>query len=149
MSIQIYRKLERAGLRATVLRVMVLDFFHKNEHGHFSAEQISSRLAEKDGHTNLSSVYRVLAQLVQSGLLATATFDERVVYELNHGRPHDHIVCTRCGCIEEFFDPLIEERQKAMADSVSFSLTGHHLVLYGVCAKCEQEKAERQRGLAG
>lgn len=146
MSTFVYRKLERAGLRATTLRASILGLFHKDERKHLSAEQVAAALADEFGHSTLSSVYRVLGQLHGARLLSSVTFGEgRVVYELGDGRPHDHLVCQSCGRVEEFFDPLIQARQQAAADEKGFTLSGNSVVLLGLCADCRRNRPASNR----
>ncbi|MFM0740431.1 Fur family transcriptional regulator [Paraburkholderia xenovorans] len=134
--------LERVGLRPTYPRILALDFFRANPHDHFSAEQIYRLLNGDERNISLATVYRLLAQLVDVTLLSSAVFGEsRMVYELNKGKPHDHIVCTECGQIEEFFDPEIEARQKAIAETHDFALTARQFVLFGVCPACRKAGA--------
>ncbi len=92
----------------------------------------------------LATVYRVLTQFEQAGLLSRQHFETgKAVFELNEGRHHDHLVCAQCGHVEEFFDAEIEKRQKEIARRQGFSLRGHSLALYADCNRnnCELRSA--------
>ncbi|HZZ10791.1 MAG TPA: Fur family transcriptional regulator [Paraburkholderia sp.] len=138
-----------AGLRPTLPRAMVLEFFRTCPEDHFSAEQVYKLLNGDTRNVSLATVYRVLAQLVDVNLVSGAAFgDGRMGYELNNGDPHDHIVCTACVEIAEFFDAEIEARQKVIADLHDFAMTSRQMVLYGVCAGCRATGA-RLKAVAG
>ncbi|MFT4066099.1 Fur family transcriptional regulator [Paraburkholderia sp.] len=135
----IHRILERAGLRPTLPRVLVLEFFHQHAHEHFSAEQVYKSLNGETRNMSLGTLYRALGLLVDNKLLnSVALGEERLVYELNDGKPHDHLVCTACGGIREFFDEQIDERQRAIAGEFEFEVSGRQLVLFGLCAECRK-----------
>jgi Fur family ferric uptake transcriptional regulator len=143
----IHRILERAGLRPTLPRVLVLEFFHQHPHEHFSAEQVYKRLNGDTRNMSLGTLYRALGLLVDGDLLSSVALGEgRLVYELNDDKPHDHIICTACGGIHEFFDEQIEARQRAVADQFEFEMAGRQLVLFGLCAECKKTPHARERG---
>jgi Fur family ferric uptake transcriptional regulator len=142
-----HRILELAGLRPTSPRVLVLEFFQQHAHEHFSAEQIYKRLNEDMRNLSLGTLYRALGLLVDAKLLSDVAFgDGRMVYELNDGKRHDHLVCTACGGIREFFDAVMEARQKAVADNLEFEVSGRQLVLFGLCAECRKERRADKGG---
>jgi Fur family ferric uptake transcriptional regulator len=86
--------------------------------------------------TGLATVYRVLTQFEQAGLLVRHHFEGgKAVYELNKGSHHDHIVCLQCGRVEEFYDAEIERRQSKIAKEKGFVVTDHSLYLYADCIK--------------
>ncbi|OLL27719.1 hypothetical protein BTH42_31400 [Burkholderia sp. SRS-W-2-2016] len=135
----IHRILERADLRPTLPRVLVLEFFHQHAREHFSAEQLYKRLNGDTQNMSLGTLYRVLGLLVESGLLSGVALGEgRMVYELNDGKPHDHLVCTGCGEIHEFFEKEIYSRQRDVAERFDFDVSAQQQVLYGVCAQCRR-----------
>jgi Fur family ferric uptake transcriptional regulator len=137
----IHRILERAGLRPTFPRVLVLEFFQQHAHEHFSAEQLYKLLNENMRNLSLGTLYRALGLLVDAKLLSGVVFgDGRQVYELNDGKPHDHLVCTACGSIHEFFDAEIDARQKAVAQTHAFDVSERQLVLFGLCAECRKKE---------
>ncbi|PXW25041.1 Fur family transcriptional regulator [Paraburkholderia caballeronis] len=137
---QVLDELQSAGLRATTPRVKVLEFFRTSGHRHCSAEDVFRQLVDAKVDIALATVYRALAQLVEAGILTSGVIDSsKVVYELNEGKRHDHIVCINCGRIDEFSDPLMDARQKAVSDGLGYLLTGHQLVLHGYCSNCRPE----------
>jgi len=125
------------GLKATYPRLKVLDIFRKGDSRHMSAEDVYRALMADNVEIGLATVYRVLTQFEQAGLLTRSQFDSgKAVFELNEGDHHDHLVCTHCGRVEEFFDEEIERRQHNVAKEHNFLLTGHAMALYGVCPQC-------------
>ena len=84
----------------------------------------------------LATVYRVLTQFEQAGLLTRHHFESgKAVFELNQGHHHDHLVCINCGRVEEFLDPEIEQRQTRIAVERGFAIREHALYLYAECVK--------------
>ena len=101
-----------------------------------TAEEVYSLLKEDGQDIGLATVYRVLTQFEQAGLLIRHHFDsDRAVFELNQGEHHDHLVCLQCGRVEEFYDEEIEKRQKEVAESRGFSIHEHSLQIYANCMK--------------
>jgi len=131
--------LKSSGLKATVPRLKILDLFMKNEANqgrHMAAEDVYRHLIAEDMDIGLATVYRVLTQFEQAGLLQRHYFDSgKAVFELNEGSHHDHLVCLQCGKVEEFFDPQIEERQNIVAKEHGFVVSDHALYLYANCVK--------------
>jgi Fur family ferric uptake transcriptional regulator len=131
--------LKSSGLKATVPRMKILDLFIKNEANqgrHMAAEDVYRHLIAEDMDIGLATVYRVLTQFEQAGLLQRHYFDSgKAVFELNEGSHHDHLVCLQCGKVEEFFDPQIEERQNLVAKEHGFVVSDHALYLYANCVK--------------
>lgn len=138
--------LKSSGLKATFPRLKILDLFIKNEANrgrHMAAEDVYRHLIAEDMDIGLATVYRVLTQFEQAGLLQRHYFDSgKAVFELNEGSHHDHLVCLQCGKVEEFFDPQIEERQSAIAREHGFEVSDHALYLYVNCVKpdCPNKK---------
>ncbi|MFA6312105.1 MAG: ferric iron uptake transcriptional regulator [Sterolibacterium sp.] len=138
--------LKSSGLKATVPRMKILDLFIKNEANqgrHMAAEDVYKHLIAEDMDIGLATVYRVLTQFEQAGLLQRHYFDSgKAVFELNEGSHHDHLVCLQCGKVEEFFDPQIEERQNIVAKEHGFEVSDHALYLYVNCLKpgCPNKK---------
>jgi len=127
-------ELHRAGLKATLPRLKILQMLESNEHPHLSAEEVYQRLRDSGEEVGLATVYRVLTQFVEAGLVIRHHFEgERMVFELNAGSHHDHMVCVQCGKIFEFHDSAIEERQRQVAQRAGFVMDEHALYLYGVC----------------
>jgi len=129
-------ELRHVGLKATLPRLKIIDLFQKGTQRHFTAEDIYRLLLEERVEIGLATVYRVLSQLEQAGLLKRSSFQsDKAVYELDDGRHHDHLVCLDCGKVEEFHDSAIEERQALVAAERGFRLQEHALALYGACIK--------------
>jgi Fur family ferric uptake transcriptional regulator len=137
--------LRHAGLKATQPRLKVLEVIRTSAQRHLSAEEVYRRLINDHVDIGLATVYRVLAQLGEAGILARNTFDSgKSVYELDEGLHHDHMVCVACDTVEEFHDPLIEERQRSVAAERGFVLQAHRLALYGLCAGCRAQDSARR-----
>jgi Fur family ferric uptake transcriptional regulator len=128
------KDLKNAGLKATLPRLKILELFENSEQRHLSAEDIYKVMIGNGEDVGLATVYRVLTQFEQAGLLVRHHFESgKAVFELNHGSHHDHIVCIKCGRVEEFYDEEIEKRQKAAAEKHGFTMQDHSLTIYGVC----------------
>jgi Fur family ferric uptake transcriptional regulator len=128
--------LHASGLKATLPRLKVLQLFRESAQRHLSAEDVYKLLLAEGSDIGLATVYRVLMQFVQAGLLERRHFEgDKAVFELNQGRHHDHLVCVRCGRVEEFVDADIERRQREIAAERGFELQDHALALYGVCSR--------------
>ena len=133
-------ELKSSGLKATLPRIKILEVFQKGEQRHMTAEDVFRVLLEERSDIGLATVYRVLMQFEQAGLLSRNHFESgKAVFELNEGKHHDHLVCLDCGRVEEFFDAEIEKRQKSIAQARGFELQDHALALYAACTKkhCE------------
>ena len=128
--------LKNTGLKVTAPRLKVLEIFHTASTRHLTAEDVYRALLAESVEIGLATVYRVLTQFEQAGILARSHFESgKAVFELNEGQHHDHLVCLDCGKVEEFFDPNIEERQKKIAQEHGFTLQDHALSLYGSCVR--------------
>ena len=128
--------LKNIGLKATVPRLKILEIFQTSEQRHLSAEDVYRILLNEHMDIGLATVYRVLTQFEQAGLLSRNNFESgKAIFELNEGKHHDHLVCLDCGRVEEFFDSEIEKRQRSVAASRGFELQDHALALYAVCTK--------------
>ncbi|AYR24492.1 ferric iron uptake transcriptional regulator [Herbaspirillum rubrisubalbicans] len=137
MSSQSLEELKNAGLKATISRVKILELFHGSSVDHLSVEEVHRQLTAEGMDIGLATVYRVLAQFEAAGIVIKSTFDAtKVIYELNNGPHHDHIVCLGCGRVDEFHDPVIEARQKMAAESLGYMMSEHQLSLYGYCRDC-------------
>lgn len=124
------------GLKATVPRMTILDLFRKSSMRHMSAEDVYRQLLAEHTDIGLATVYRVLTQFEQAGLLERHHFESgKAVFELKDGRHHDHLVCLNCGRVEEFADPEIERRQARIARERGFTMIEHALYLYCECTK--------------
>jgi Fur family transcriptional regulator, ferric uptake regulator len=129
-------ELKSSGLKATLPRIKILEVFQQAERRHMTAEDVFKALLTEGADIGLATVYRVLMQFEQAGLLTRSNFESgKAVFELNEGQHHDHLVCMNCGRVEEFFDPEIEARQRAVAAARGFELQDHSLALYANCTK--------------
>jgi Fur family ferric uptake transcriptional regulator len=129
-------ELKSSGLKATLPRIKILEIFQRARQRHMTAEDVFKVLLAEDADIGLATVYRVLMQFEQAGLLSRSHFESgKSVFELNEGQHHDHLVCLTCGRVEEFYDPEIEKRQRAIAGDRGFELQDHALSLYAVCSK--------------
>ena len=129
--------LKDMGLKATAPRLKILNLFENTEQRHMSAEDVYRLLIAEDLDIGLATVYRVLTQFEQAGLLERHHFESgKAVFELNQGHHHDHLVCLKCGHVEEFFDAEIEQRQDAIAAARGFKVESHSMYLYGLCCNC-------------
>jgi Fur family ferric uptake transcriptional regulator len=128
--------LKNAGLKATLPRLKVLSLFESSEQRHLSAEDVYKMLLTSGEDVGLATVYRVLTQFEQAGLLMRHHFEGgKSVFELKQEGHHDHIVCMQCGHVEEFFDEEIENRQKKAATERGFTIHDHSLYIYADCTK--------------
>ena len=128
--------LKNIGLKATLPRLKILEIFQRSAVRHLTAEDVYRSLLTEELDIGLATVYRVLTQFEQAGLLSRSNFESgKAVFELNEGTHHDHLVCIDCGRVEEFFDPEIEKRQQTIAEERGFKLHEHALALYGTCTK--------------
>ena len=129
-------ELKSSGLKATLPRIKILEVFQQSERRHMTAEDVFKALLAEGSDIGLATVYRVLMQFEQAGLLTRSNFESgKAVFELNEGQHHDHLVCLNCGRVEEFYDPEIEARQRAVATARGFELQEHSLALYANCVK--------------
>lgn len=130
------QSLKDSGLKATLPRRKVLELFENSKVRHLSAEDVYKSLIAEGIDIGLATVYRVLTQFEQAGLLSRQHFETgKAVFELNQGGHHDHLVCLQCGRVEEFYDAEIEQRQSEVARKRGFELRGHSLALYADCTK--------------
>jgi Fur family ferric uptake transcriptional regulator len=128
------RQIKQAGLKVTVPRLKILHILETSEQRHLSAEEVYKELLAADEEIGLATVYRVLTQFEGAGLVVRHHFEGgQSVFELNRGSHHDHLVCVKCGAVVEFFDEVIEERQRAIAEQNAFKIVDHALVIYGDC----------------
>ena len=133
--------LKKAGLKITLPRLKVLEILEVSEQRHMSAEDVYKALLETGEEIGLATVYRVLTQFEDAGLVSRLSIDGgHAVFELEDGIHHDHLLCVSCNQIEEFVDEVIEQRQRAIAKEKGFKMTEHSLYIYGVCKGCQAEK---------
>ena len=133
-------ELKSSGLKATLPRIKILEIFQRTARRHMTAEDVFKALLGEDADIGLATVYRVLMQFEQAGLLTRSNFESgKAVFELNEGQHHDHLVCLDCGRVEEFYDAQIEQRQREVTVSRGFELQEHSLALYARCTKADCE----------
>jgi len=140
------QSLKDMGLKATLPRRKILELFENSKVRHLSAEDVYRTLIAEGIDVGLATVYRVLTQFEQAGLLSRQYFETgKAVFELNQGGHHDHLVCLQCGRVEEFYDAEIEKRQNEIAQKHGFELRGHSLAMYADCTKenCPHRNAAR------
>ncbi len=131
-------ELRKAGLKVTLPRMKILDILETTSSRHQSAEDVYKALLETGEDIGLATVYRVLTQFEAAGLVNRHHFEGgHSVFELNEGSHHDHILCVKCGKVDEFIDDTIEKRQKAIAADLGYELTDHCLYMYGICKDCQ------------
>lgn len=131
-------ELKSSGLKATLPRIKILEVFQRTARRHMTAEDVYKALLAEGADIGLATVYRVLMQFEQAELLTRSNFESgKSVFELNEGQHHDHLVCLTCGRVEEFLDPEIEQRQRAIAQERGFELQEHALALYARCVKTQ------------
>jgi Fur family ferric uptake transcriptional regulator len=129
-------ELKNNGLKATLPRLKILEVFQRGQQRHMTAEDVFRILLSENTDIGLATVYRVLMQFEQAGILSRNHFESgKAVYELNEGQHHDHMVCLDCGRVEEFYDPEIESRQQAVAEAKGFVIADHALSLYAHCTR--------------
>jgi len=127
-------ELKSSGLKATLPRIKILGVFQASTVRHLTAEDVYKVLLAEDSDIGLATVYRVLMQFEQAGILTRSHFESgKSVFELDEGQHHDHLVCLDCGRVEEFFDAEIEARQREVAQRRGFALQEHALSLYANC----------------
>jgi Fur family ferric uptake transcriptional regulator len=130
--------LKKAGLKITTPRIKILEIMEQAKDHHMSAEDIYRVLMEAEHDIGLATIYRVLTQFEEAGLVKRHNFEGgQSVFELDHGEHHDHLVCVKCAHVEEFMDHAIESRQKEIAKQAGFTITDHSLNIYGICKKCQ------------
>ena len=129
-------ELKNTGLKATLPRLKILEIFQIGKQRHMTAEDVYRVLLEDRSDIGLATVYRVLTQFEQAGLLSRRNFESgKAVYEINEGQHHDHLVCLDCGKVEEFYDAEIESRQQLVAQTKGFAIADHSLSIYANCTK--------------
>ncbi|MEC8299826.1 MAG: ferric iron uptake transcriptional regulator [Pseudomonadota bacterium] len=132
------KELKDAGLKITLPRIKILQVLENSSVQHVSAEDVYKMLIAADEEIGLATVYRVLTQFEQAGLVARHNFEGgHSVFELSKEDHHDHIVCQKCGKITEFSDEKIEIRQSEVAKSLGYTLLDHNLNMYGLCPDCQ------------
>jgi len=139
------KELKRAGLKITLPRIKILTILQDPNNQHISAEDVYKILLEHNEEIGLATVYRVLNQFDDAGIVSRHHFEGgKSVFELSHKKHHDHLVCLKCGKVVEFEDDIIEQRQEDIAKSHNIKLTNHSLYLYGECEDIDACEAYRK-----
>ena len=134
-------ELKNTGLKATLPRLKILEIFQTGSQRHMTAEDVFRVLLNEHSDIGLATVYRVLTQFEQAGILERSHFESgKAVYELNEGTHHDHLICTSCGKVEEFYDAEIERRQQMIAKDKGWIMQDHAMSLYGLCGDCASKR---------
>jgi len=132
------KQLKDVGLKITMPRLKILQILEQSKQHHLSAEDVYKALLDMGEEVALATVYRVLTQFEAAGLINRHNFEGGFsVFELSIGEHHDHLVCVKCGRVEEFIDELIEKRQQLIAEKANFKMTDHSLNIYGLCLSCQ------------
>ena len=130
--------LNNAGLRSTLPRLRILKILEESSVRHLSVEDVYDELRQENQAVSLATIYRVLSQFVDAGLVVRHQFEgNKAIYELNDDEHHDHMVCLKCGTVIEFMDQKIEVLQKQVADEHEFEMQDHSLTLFGICKFCQ------------
>ncbi|HKI73166.1 MAG TPA: ferric iron uptake transcriptional regulator [Pseudomonadales bacterium] len=134
------QELKDAGLKITLPRIKILQILESSDIHHLSAEDVYKHLLQNGEEIGLATVYRVLTQFEEAGLVVRHHFEGgHSVFEVASSDHHDHILCVKCGRVEEFFDQEIERRQRIIAEELGFELNDHNLNMYGLCPECRQD----------
>ena len=130
---------KRAGLEVTLPRLRILEIFEESVGLHLSAEDVYRTLLASGESVGIATVYRVLTQFEEAGLVIRHNFDGgSAVFEFAAGQHHDHLVCMRCSRVTEFVDEAIESRQRIIAADNGFAMTDHSVIIYGICTDCQR-----------
>lgn len=126
-------ELKKVGLKVTLPRLKILEILEqKGDDHHLTAEDVYKILIDQDEDVGLATVYRVLTQFEQAGIVRRLNFENSIsVFELDTGDNHDHLVCIKTGRVKEFVDPIIEQRIVEIAKEKGYELSAHSLVIYG------------------
>lgn len=131
------KELKKVGLKVTIPRVTILELLQNSDKNHYSAEDVFTALRDNNHDIGLATVYRVLSQFEQAGILVKHHFEGgQAIFELETGEHHDHLICMNCGKIVEFYDEQLESDQQKIAEKYGFELEEHNMVLYGICSDC-------------
>jgi Fur family transcriptional regulator, ferric uptake regulator len=139
-----YEYIERLGLRKTVQRDLIMGIFLRT-HDHLASEDLYWLVHKEDRDVGQTTVYRTLKLLTEAGLAREVRLgDGRTYYEHHHNHDHhDHLICTDCGKVIEFFSAEIEALQDEMAEKFKFKPTHHSLRILGICDACQSHEAKQ------
>jgi Fur family transcriptional regulator, ferric uptake regulator len=142
------KHIQKKGLKRTSQRDLILDVFLRTEE-HLSIEDLYRLVQIEDPTVGQTTVYRTLKLLAEAGLAREVRFgDGRTHYEHNYKHQHhDHMICSECGKIIEFYSAELEALQDSMAADHGFEITQHLLRIIGVCADCQHARQQSERNL--
>lgn len=142
--------IQKSGLRHTAQRDLILEMFLKTEE-HLSSEGLYWLVQKKDASVGHTTVYRTLKLLTEAGLAREVRFgDGKTYYEHHYNHDHhDHMICTECGKVIEFFSEKLEAAQDAMSDKYNFKPTHHSLRIWGLCEDCQKTSKESPSAASG
>jgi len=123
-------------VKLTQHRQVILDLINESNH-HWEADEVAHTLKQRGHAIGIATVYRGLAALEAQALISSVQLSDRKRYERANKSHHDHLICTSCGKIEEFINDSIERQQNLAAKEKGFSITGHQLVIFGICRNCQ------------
>jgi Fur family ferric uptake transcriptional regulator len=138
--------LKENALKFTKQRELILKFLYENE-DHYTPEDIYMLIKQQhpDINIGIATVYRTLTLLEESKIVSSISFGiQGKKYELGLKKHHDHLICTKCGDIIEFYDDTIEKRQEAIAEKFNFKMTAHTMKIEGICEDCQEEEATEE-----
>ncbi len=131
------KDLKNIGLKATIPRIKILEILSTSKNHHMSVDDIYRELLFKNEEIGIATIYRVLTQFEKAGIVQKLNFEDgQSVFEIISEEHHDHLICIKCGGVDEFKHDLIEKCQLEIANNFNYKLTDHSLYLYGICAKC-------------
>lgn len=134
-------ELKKVGLKATLPRIHVLQLLLSNEGEHMSAEVVYRKLHDLGIDVNLATIYRVLTQFEEAGLVMRHQFDATTsVFELERHDHHDHMVCVRCQRVIEYVNPEMVALQESVANQHGCEMVDHTHVIYVICRECLAKK---------
>ncbi len=135
------QSLKEVGLKVTLPRLKILEILGQSTLRHMSAEDVYKALLKAGEEIGLATVYRVLTQFEAAGLVERHNFEGgQAVFELSEGEHHDHLLCIKCGRVDEFMDETIEKQQHDIAQKFGYHITDHCLYIYGICPDCQRQE---------
>lgn len=133
--------LKNKGMKYTEQRAIILQIL-LNIDDHLNAEEVLEIVKKKYPEQNIgiATIYRTLNFLEEVNLISSISFGkDGKKYEGNNSHHHDHLICTSCGSIVEFFDEDIENKQESIASENGFTITDHTMQIFGVCTPCQDK----------
>ena len=134
--------LKSNGLKYTKQRELIVRCLYHHE-VHYTPEELHQLLKQRypEAKIGIATVYRTLSLLEESGIATSISFGvQGKKYEFGLKKHHDHLICTQCGTIIEFFDEKIEQRQEEIAEKFNFRMTDHMMKIVGLCEACRHNE---------